>query len=194
MEAAVKLDDLPLQDGEGHKPSAAPVHRERAAHAGRPSLLYRLAALFRSKGTFAHGIHPVYHKETARLPIKRLPFASHLIVPLAQHIGKPALCCVNVGQEVMRGQVIATADGRISLPLHAPATGVVEAIGLMPSAAGRMEECITIRVYQADGQEVRVRKPCDVDAMNRQELLAAIQDSGLCGLGGATFPAHVKLD
>ncbi|MBU0621295.1 MAG: electron transport complex subunit RsxC [Gammaproteobacteria bacterium] len=194
MKAEVKLDDLPLQDGEGRKPSAAPARRERAAHAGRRSLLFRLASLFRSKGTFAHGIHPAYHKETGSLPIRRLPFASHLVVPLAQHIGKPALCCVNVGQEVSRGEVIATADGRISLPVHAPATGVVEAIGLMPAASGKMEECITLRVYQADGQEVRVRKPRDVDAMNRQELLAAIQHTGLCGLGGATFPAHVKLD
>ena len=68
--------------------------------------------------TFEHGIHPVYHKETGSLPIKRLAFAPRLIVPLSQHIGKPAVCCVNVGQEVLRGQVIATADGFVSLPVH----------------------------------------------------------------------------
>ena len=143
--------------------------------------------------TFEHGIHPDYHKETGSLPIKRLAFAPRLIVPLSQHIGKPAVCCVNVGQEVLRGQVIATADGFVSLPVHAPATGVVEEIGLMPSANGKMVDSITIRVYQADGQNVLVSEPRDVDAMDKLELLAAIQQTGISGLGGATFPAHVKL-
>jgi Na+-translocating ferredoxin:NAD+ oxidoreductase subunit C len=143
--------------------------------------------------TFEHGIHPAYHKETGSLPIRRLAFAPRLIVPLSQHIGKPAVCCVNVGQEVLRGQVIATADGFVSLPVHAPATGVVEAIGLMPSANGKMVDSITIRVYQADGQAVQVSEPRDIDAMDKQELLAAIQATGISGLGGATFPAHVKL-
>ncbi len=143
--------------------------------------------------TFEHGIHPSYHKETGSLPIRRLAFAPRLIVPLSQHIGKPAVCCVNVGQEVLRGQVIATADGFVSLPVHAPATGVVEAIGLMPSANGKMVDSITIRVYQADGQAVQVSEPRDVDAMDKKELLAAIQATGISGLGGATFPAHVKL-
>src|SRR5512135_3590034 len=103
--------------------------------------------------TFEHGIHPAYHKETGGLPIKRMAFAPRLIVPLSQHIGKPALCCVGVGQEVLRGEVIATADGVMSLPVHAPATGVVEAIGAMPSANGKMVDSVTIRVYEADSQE-----------------------------------------
>lgn len=148
---------------------------------------------FKSAATFEHGIHPDYHKETGSLPIKRLAFAPRLIVPLSQHIGKPAVCCVNVGQEVLRGQVIATADGFVSLPVHAPATGVVDAIGLMPAANGKMVDSITIRVYQADGQQVMVSEPRDIESMDKKELLAAIQSTGISGLGGATFPAHVKL-
>lgn len=143
--------------------------------------------------TFEHGIHPVYHKETGSLPIRRFPFASRLNVPLSQHLGNPAICTVRVGQEVLRGEVIGTADGFMSLPVHAPATGVVEAIGPMPSASGKMVETVTIRPYQADSQEVLVRHPRDVDALDKQGLLAAIQDNGIAGLGGATFPAHVKL-
>lgn len=149
---------------------------------------------FSRKATFEHGIHPAYHKETGSLPIKRMAFAPRLIVPLSQHIGKPALCCVNVGQEVLRGEVIANADGVMSLPVHAPATGVVEVIGPMPSANGKMVDSITIRVYEADGQEVRVSAPRDVDSLDKHELLAAIQSTGIAGLGGATFPAHVKLN
>jgi electron transport complex protein RnfC len=144
--------------------------------------------------TFEHGIHPVYHKETGSLPIRRMPFAPILNVPLSQHIGKPAICSVRIGQEVLRGEVIGTADGFMSLPVHAPATGVVEAIGPMPSASGQMMETVTIRPYQADSQEVRVRNPRNTDALNGKELLAAIQDTGIAGLGGATFPAHVKLN
>jgi electron transport complex protein RnfC len=148
---------------------------------------------FNRTATFEHGIHPAYHKETGSLPIRRLPFAPRLIVPLSQHIGKPAVCCVSVGQEVLRGQVIATADGFVSLPVHAPATGVVEAIGFMPSASGKMVDSITIRVYQADPQSVMVSAPRDVESLDKKALLAAIQDTGISGLGGATFPAHVKL-
>jgi electron transport complex protein RnfC len=148
---------------------------------------------FKRAATFEHGIHPAYHKETGCLPIKRMAFAPRLIVPLSQHIGKPAVSCVSVGQEVLRGQVIATADGFVSLPVHAPATGVVEAIGLMPAANGKMVDSITIRVYEADGQQVLVGEPRDIEAMDKKELLAAIQSTGISGLGGATFPAHVKL-
>ncbi|HLP98785.1 MAG TPA: electron transport complex subunit RsxC [Sideroxyarcus sp.] len=148
---------------------------------------------FHRAATFEHGIHPVYHKETGSLPIRRMAFAPRLVVPLSQHIGKPAVCCVSVGEEVLRGQLIATADGMMSLPVHAPATGVVEAIGPMPAANGKMVDSITIRVYEADGQQVRAGQPCDIEAMDKQELLAAIQRTGIAGLGGATFPAHVKL-
>ncbi|MBI4809714.1 MAG: electron transport complex subunit RsxC [Nitrosomonadales bacterium] len=148
---------------------------------------------FHRAATFEHGIHPDYHKETGSLPIKRLAFAPRLIVPLSQHIGKPAVCCVSVGEEVLRGQVIATADGFVSLPVHAPATGVVEAIGVMPAANGKMVDSITLRVYEADSQQVQVSAPRDIEAMDKKELLAAIQSTGISGLGGATFPAHVKL-
>lgn len=143
--------------------------------------------------TFEHGIHPVYHKDTGSMPIRRLPFAPRLIVPLSQHIGKAAICCVCVGQEVLRGAVIATADGMFSLPVHAPATGVVEAISLMPSDSGEMEMAITLRVYEADSQEVMVRNPHDLDGLMGKELAMAIQQTGLAGKGGAVFPTHAKL-
>jgi electron transport complex protein RnfC len=67
----------------------------------------------------------------------------------------------------------------------------------MPAASGKMVDSVTIRVYPGDGQEVQVRAPRsggDIEAMDKQELLAAIQSTGISGLGGATFPAHVKLN
>lgn len=99
------------------------------------------------KPTFARGLHPSAHKETAARSIRRMPFAATLVLPLSQHIGKPAIPRVVAGQEVVRGQPIADADGPMSVPLHAPADGVIESIGLHPSARGPWTESIVLRVY-----------------------------------------------
>ena len=144
--------------------------------------------------SFAHGIHPPPRKERTRtLPIRRLPFAPKLYVPLSQHIGNPALPIVRPGQEVVRGEPIARADGIMSVPMHAPATGVIEAIKPVPTARGAQSEAIVLKVYAGDDQRVRYGAPQDVDALTRGELIAAIQDSGMVGLGGAAFPTHAKL-
>lgn len=143
--------------------------------------------------TFARGVHPDENKSTAVGPIRRMPFARQLILPLAQHIGKPAVPCVRAGEEVVRGQPIARADGFLSVPIHAPADGVVETIELKPSARGPWVECIVIRVYEASTQEVRWAQPRDLEALSPQELLEAIQDTGMVGLGGAAFPSHAKM-
>ena len=148
---------------------------------------------FNRVATFDHGIHPVYHKETGSLPIRRFPFAPKLFVPLSQHIGKPAISVVKVGQEVLRGEVIAVPDGLFSLPIHAPATGVVEAISPIASDSGEMEMAITLRVYEADGQEVKVRNPHDLEGLTGKELAMVMQEIGVAGKGGAVFPTHAKL-
>ncbi|MEW5769884.1 MAG: electron transport complex subunit RsxC [Pseudomonadota bacterium] len=152
----------------------------------------RVFQFFRRK-TFARGVHPAGNKSTAGTPIRRLPFAPRMTLPLAQHIGKPAVPIVSVGQEVVRGQLIARADGFLSVPLHAPVDGVVEAIELMPSARGPWTESIVIRTYEASTQEVRCGAPRDMDALSPQEIIQAIQDTGMVGLGGAAFPSHAKL-
>jgi len=148
---------------------------------------------FNSTPTFDHGIHPVYHKETGHLPIRRFPFAPKLYVSLEQHIGKPAIAIVRVGQEVLRGELIAKPDGLFSLPIHAPATGIIEALEPMPSDNGEMEMCIVIRVYEADTQEVQMRYPHDLENMSGRELALVMQEVGVAGKGGATFPTHAKL-
>ncbi len=148
---------------------------------------------FKRVATFDHGIHPLYHKETGSLPIRRFPFAPKLFVPLSQHIGKPAIAAVVVGEEVQRGQIIATPDGMFSLPIHAPATGIVEAISPIASDSGEMEMAITIRVYEADSQEVKIRNPHNLDSLSGKELAIVMQEVGVAGKGGAVFPTHAKL-
>jgi len=152
-----------------------------------------LFGLFGRK-TFSHGVHPPEYKaDTAARPIRRLPFAPRMVIPLSQHFGAPAVPVVHPGQEVLRGEPIARADGFVSVPLHAPATGIVEEIKLMPSARGPKVESIILRAHAGASQRVLYGAEQDPQRMSPQELVQAIQDSGMVGLGGAGFPTHVKL-
>lgn len=152
----------------------------------------RLLNYFRGE-TFARGIHPPENKLTAELAIRRLPFAPQMIVHLSQQVGRPALPLVRVGEEVVRGQPIAAADGFISVPHHAPVSGVVEAIRLHPTANGPWSEAIIIRTHQASAQEVLWQQPQDLTALDADGLVAAVQATGVVGLGGGVFPTHAKL-
>jgi electron transport complex protein RnfC len=144
--------------------------------------------------SFAHGVHPPQHKEdTCDHPIRQFPFAPVMSVPLAQHIGKPSRPVVREGQEVMRGQCLAEADGFMSVAMHAPASGVVERIGLMPSIAGKMVQGIYLRPFPGSTQELSEGAPCDLDSASPEQIISAIQRAGIVGLGGAAFPTHVKL-
>lgn len=142
---------------------------------------------------FQRGIHPPQNKLTAEQPIRRMPFAPRLIVPLSQHIGQPAKALVRVGQEVVRGQLIAEADGWLSVPHHAPASGVVDAVEQRPSARGPWTESIVIRVFQGSTQEVLAGTPCDMDSLDADGIIRAVQETGMVGLGGAAFPSHAKM-
>jgi electron transport complex protein RnfC len=144
--------------------------------------------------TFRHGVHPPESKdETSGLAIRRFPFAPLLIVPLSQHMGKPSVPVVEEGQEVARGQRIARPDGFMSVSMHAPASGLVRRIALTPSISGRMVRAIYIEPFPASTQEVSEGTPCPIDTATPDDIIAAIQDAGVVGLGGAAFPTHVKL-
>ncbi len=151
--------------------------------------------LLRPRPSFSHGgIYPVEHKElTAGLPIRRLPFAPLLAVPLAQHKGAPAKPLVSPGQEVVRGEPIAAAQGHVSVPMHAPATGRVRAIELWPTPEGPKAPAILIEVYEGSSQSVLYGDEVAVDKLTPEQLVQAVKDAGLVGLGGAAFPSHVKL-
>ena len=140
------------------------------------------------------GVHVPEHKEqTAHLPIRRMPFPPLLIVPLSQHAGKPAKAIVRQGQEVVRGEPIAEADGFMSVPMHAPATGRVERIAPAPSAKGDLTSAIYIKPYPGASQEVLYGADQEIALMTPREIVMAVQATGVVGLGGAAFPTHVKL-
>jgi len=146
------------------------------------------------KATFSHGIHPPEYKGTTDAKkIRRLSFASEMVLPLSQHFGKPSVPIVHERQEVVRGEPIARADGFMSVPLHAPATGVVKKIGLMPTARGPKADAIVLKLHSGASQEVLYEAPQDVGNMTPEEVVKAVQDTGMVGLGGASFPTHVKM-
>ena len=144
--------------------------------------------------TFPHGVHPPENKEeTSGKAVHRFPFAPVMIIHLSQHTGAPSKPIVREGQEVVRGQKIAEADGFVSVPMHAPASGIIKNIGLAPSTIGKMTPAIYLQPFPASSQEVIEGTPCDVETATPDEIVKAIQDAGIVGLGGAAFPTHVKL-
>jgi len=147
--------------------------------------------LFKFKG----GVHPPEHKsDSSTQPIHAAPLPRKLVIPLRQHIGQAAKPVVNVGDRVLKGQMIGAADGYISAAVHASSSGVVTAIDLqpVPHISGLPDLCITL---ETDGRDEWIdHAPLDYQAMAPAELRMQLRDMGLTGLGGAVFPSAVKLD
>ncbi|MCA1979429.1 MAG: electron transport complex subunit RsxC [Thiobacillus sp.] len=147
--------------------------------------------LFRFKG----GVHPPEHKaESNSRPIHAAPLPKQLVIPLRQHIGNPAKPVVNVGERVLKGQLIGAADGTISAAVHASSSGTVVAIEprTVPHASGLPDTCIVI---DTDGRDEWIaHEPLDYRALPATDLRMKLRDMGLAGLGGAVFPSAVKLD
>ena len=144
--------------------------------------------------TFRHGIHPPEAKdETRGLAIRQFPFAPLLVVPLSQHLGNPSIPVVREGEKVARGQRIARPDGFLSVAMHAPASGTVRRIALTPAITGRMVPAVYLEPQPGSSQEVIEGRPCPLETATPDDIVAAIQEAGVVGLGGAAFPTHVKL-
>jgi len=148
---------------------------------------------FRSSD-FRHGVHPPEHKElTASHRIRRMPYPAEVVIPLRQHAGKPAKLVVKEGDRVLRGDVLGEADGFVSVPVHASASGRIVEIGLWPHPDGSMDTAIRIAVDQFSPQVPRPRLVPRWESLSPDEIVSAVQQGGVVGLGGAAFPTHVKL-
>ena len=146
-----------------------------------------LKAVVKGRG----GVKVDHRKNTAELEIISIPAPSQVVLPMSQHIGAPCTPTVKVGDTVDVGQVIGDSDKFISAPIHASISGTVKAIGNVRLPNGAVVQGVTI---ESDG-EMRISpdiKPPKVDTL--EEFIKAVRDSGLVGLGGAGFPAHVKLN
>lgn len=141
------------------------------------------------------GVHPDDHKRPAAdAPLRELPLPKRLYIPLQQHVGQPARPIVLVGQQVLRGQLIAEAQGNISAPVHASVSGKIVSIGEItaPHPSGLPFVAIGI---EPDGHEATSELPIPADpfALSPAELTKLVAAAGVVGLGGATFPSSVKL-
>ena len=122
------------------------------------------------------------------------PLPKILVLPLKQHIGHAAEACVNVGDTVLKGQIIAEANDYISTPVHASSSGKIIAIEkhLIPHPSGLETDCIVI---ETDGNEdwIECSEYSNYRQLEANALRDIIRDAGIVGLGGAGFPSFIKL-
>lgn len=139
-----------------------------------------------------HGGAPVPHrKNTMESPTVFLPCPSQVILPMQQHVGAPCTPVVKVGDTVTVGQLIADSDKFVSAPIHATVSGTVSKLTKVALPSGQKVDAIVI---DSDGKMTPCPDLHPPKADTREEFLAAVRASGLVGLGGAGFPAHVKLN
>ena len=145
------------------------------------------------KGTFKKGIHPSYNKHyTSSLPIEIMPSPKEVAIPMSMHTGAPATPVVEVGQYVHLGELIGQAAGYISANIHASVSGTVKAIEPRLMGNGSKVTCVVIENDFQDAPCENVEKH-DPETVSPEEIIKIIQNAGIVGEGGATFPTSVKL-
>ena len=145
---------------------------------------------------FHGGIHPPENKlQSLQVPIRQAEIPPELIIPLSQHLGAPAEPIVTVGQRVLKGEKIANANGFISVPKHAPTSATVTAIENRPIAhsSGLPAPCIVLTPDHRD-EWISHAGVADFQSLAKTDLIALIREAGIAGMGGAGFPAAVKLN
>ena len=141
------------------------------------------------------GIHPPENKLTADKPIVVLPVSPQVTVPVSQHIGAPATPVVEKGAAVLAGQIIAEAKGFVSTNIHSPVSGKVSKIDTVVDTTGYKQTAVIIDVEGDEwvatvDRSTVLRKEV---TMTREEIIERCRQCGLVGMGGATFPTHIKL-
>lgn len=146
------------------------------------------------KCTFKGGVHPPHNKNrTEKLPIEIFPAPEKVIIPLSQHIGAPAKPVVKRGDYVTVGQMIGEASGFISVPIHSSVSGKILSVAPFPHPLGKQVMAVEI---ENDGKDEKAAYKSSENPWREiapGELIQRIQSAGIVGMGGASFPAHVKL-
>ena len=144
---------------------------------------------------FSGGLSLQPHKEiTDRKKSILHPLPERMFLPLQQHVGASAVPVVSTGERVLKGQIIARADGYVSVPVHASTSGTIVDIGLYPVPHPTISTAPCM-VLEPDGNDAwfDIRPTEQYDRIEPVRLQELIRDCGIVGLGGAGFPAHVKL-
>lgn len=148
------------------------------------------------------GIHPAENKIAAGKPIENMPLPEEVVLPVSQHIGAPATPIVKKGDKVRRGDKVADAGGFVSAPIHTPISGTVTKIDVCRTPQGMPVQAIYIKSDEADraadaetmaNRDKAARTEAEIAALDGKAIIDIIKNAGIVGLGGATFPTHVKL-
>ena len=145
--------------------------------------------------SFFGGVHPKENKFYAcDVPIQEFPAPDILVVPMSQHIGASCTPLVKKGDLVKVGQKIGDHAG-LCAPVHAPVSGKVKAVEMRPHTGGTTMTSVVIENDHLDTlhEDIKSRTQEEVDALTPEELMGIIREGGIVGMGGATFPTHVKL-
>ena len=145
--------------------------------------------------SFFGGIHPKENKWYAEHePVQVFPEPDILVVPMSQHIGAPCKPLVKKGDAVTMGQKIGDNEG-LCVPVHAPVSGTVKSVEMKPHSSGTSVMSVVIQNDHLDTlcPDIQPRTPEQVEALTGEELMKIIREAGIVGMGGASFPTHVKL-
>jgi electron transport complex protein RnfC len=152
------------------------------------------ATTIKAHDTFSGGVHPAGNKQlTEHKPTVAAAIPRRAVIPLSQHIGAPTKPLVVIGQEIKKGEKIGETTGFVSAPVHASISGKVVAIGSFPHTLGVDMPSIVIESDGKDEWVAGLKENPDYNLLSSDELKKLVQDAGIVGMGGATFPTHVKL-
>ena len=133
-----------------------------------------------------------HHKNTWELHTATMPPPERVILPMQQHLGAPCVPTVKKGDTVFVGTVVGDSDAYVSAPVHASVSGTVEELTTVMLTGGQMTQAVVIRSDGKMEKDPAIYPPAAITT--KEELAAAARSAGLVGLGGAGFPAHVKLN
>ncbi len=141
------------------------------------------------------GIHPPEDKFSAGSPIRELPLPKTVTIPICQHLGAPSEPLVKKGDKVKTGQIIAKSSGFVSANIHSSVTGTVARIDKAMDSSGYRRDAIFINTEEDVWQEGIDTGSNLVKTIHsgREEIIQKTLEAGIVGLGGATFPSHIKL-
>jgi electron transport complex protein RnfC len=140
---------------------------------------------------FKGGVHPPQQKNTAEMATKTMGLPTKVVIPMVQHLGAPCQPKVSKGDMVKVGQVIGDTDAYVSAPIHSSVSGTVTGVDQIVLSGNRPVMCVEIK---PDGLQEISETVAPPVIESKESFLSAIRASGLTGLGGAAFPAHVKLN
>ena len=140
-------------------------------------------------GKHLKGIHVDHCKNTAGTVIIPMTIPNKVAIAMSQCIGAPCTPTVKVGDHVLLGQLIGDSDAAMSVPVHSSVSGKVVSIEKRFNMAGKPD---TFVVIEADGRQDAAEDLVPPQINSREDFLKAVRNAGLVGLGGASFPTHIK--